>query len=310
MTMRTFSTREEWLAARRETIGGSDAPVILGLSRWKTPLGLYAEKRGLIPRDDPTEAQRIGHRIENLILDLMDEEIGADGSLSVHGEHLVIDAHATESGLTYSPDGFVRQDDDGPIVALAEAKNRGEWSSSEWDEGVPPDVFAQVQHGMEVCDLPAAYVGALLGGNRFRWAKVERDRAWYAAAKPTLMDFLRRVRDGDPPAPVAGDKGTLGALYPTPQDGKTVALPPDFLDVAWRLDEIDAGIKFAEEEREALQNRVRAAIGEAERGVLVDGSWWTWTKQSRPKMVADRTQPPSEFRVLRRGGVKKAKKEG
>ena len=36
--------REEWLALRKQGIGGSDAAAACGLSRWKSPLGLWLEK--------------------------------------------------------------------------------------------------------------------------------------------------------------------------------------------------------------------------------------------------------------------------
>ena len=42
-----YDTREEWLAARTSTIGGSDAGVILGVCPWKTNEELWEEKVGL-----------------------------------------------------------------------------------------------------------------------------------------------------------------------------------------------------------------------------------------------------------------------
>jgi putative phage-type endonuclease len=40
---------EEWLEMRRKKIGASDIPIILGVSPWKTILGLWKEKMGLVP---------------------------------------------------------------------------------------------------------------------------------------------------------------------------------------------------------------------------------------------------------------------
>ena len=40
--------REEWLKLRREGIGGSDAPAILGLVGWASPMSVQADKWGLI----------------------------------------------------------------------------------------------------------------------------------------------------------------------------------------------------------------------------------------------------------------------
>ena len=39
--------RGEWLKLRQNGIGGSDAAAILGLNPYKSPLAVYADKRGL-----------------------------------------------------------------------------------------------------------------------------------------------------------------------------------------------------------------------------------------------------------------------
>ncbi len=44
-----MNTRDEFLAARRRGVGGSDMAVILGISPFSTRLELYLEKRGEIP---------------------------------------------------------------------------------------------------------------------------------------------------------------------------------------------------------------------------------------------------------------------
>ena len=35
--------RAEWLEVRRQTIGGSEASAIVGLSKWASPLSVWAE---------------------------------------------------------------------------------------------------------------------------------------------------------------------------------------------------------------------------------------------------------------------------
>ena len=42
-----FSSKEEWLNARENYIGGSDASAILGLNPWKSNLELFEEKTGI-----------------------------------------------------------------------------------------------------------------------------------------------------------------------------------------------------------------------------------------------------------------------
>ncbi len=52
-----MSLTPEQLEARKQGIGGSDAPVVAGLSPWKSPLTLYYEKSGAMPvSEDENEA--------------------------------------------------------------------------------------------------------------------------------------------------------------------------------------------------------------------------------------------------------------
>ena len=41
--------REDWLEQRRHTIGGSDAAGIIGLSKWSSPVSVWADKTGRLP---------------------------------------------------------------------------------------------------------------------------------------------------------------------------------------------------------------------------------------------------------------------
>ena len=60
-------SREDWLKMRRKGVGGSDAPVILGLSKYRTAFDLWADKRGLIEPDEAGEAADWGHILERPI---------------------------------------------------------------------------------------------------------------------------------------------------------------------------------------------------------------------------------------------------
>ena len=46
VTMKQFETRSEWLEGRKNTIGGSDAAAVLGMSPWMTNVGLWDQKTG------------------------------------------------------------------------------------------------------------------------------------------------------------------------------------------------------------------------------------------------------------------------
>ena len=52
MTVAEMADEKKWLAARREGIGGSDASIIVGLNRWKSPFQLWLEKTGKAEAED------------------------------------------------------------------------------------------------------------------------------------------------------------------------------------------------------------------------------------------------------------------
>lgn len=70
---------QEWLEWRQKGIGGSDAPIILGISPWKTPYELWEEKTGAIKpdQDENNFITEKGHRLEPKARALY--EIHADG---------------------------------------------------------------------------------------------------------------------------------------------------------------------------------------------------------------------------------------
>lgn len=57
-------TKED-LKYRETRIGASDAPIIMGISEYKTPLALWEEKHGLIPLQETTRAMQLGNEIED-----------------------------------------------------------------------------------------------------------------------------------------------------------------------------------------------------------------------------------------------------
>lgn len=62
-------SREDWLNARRRSIGGSDAGALLGLNPYNSPYALWAEKTGKIVPEGigDREAVRLGNDLEQYV---------------------------------------------------------------------------------------------------------------------------------------------------------------------------------------------------------------------------------------------------
>ena len=71
-------TREDWLAERMRGIGGSEIAAVMGLSRWKSPLAVWAEKTNKLP-DDPlkqSEIMEIGLELEEYVAQKFEKRTG------------------------------------------------------------------------------------------------------------------------------------------------------------------------------------------------------------------------------------------
>lgn len=277
MNLTHFDTEAEWKSARRKLVTGSKAPVILGLSPYTTPLALWSRDVGIVEDEPQTARQRIGHHLEGAILGMLADE----ADVYVEPCRYTLAIHPVYPDLAYSPDGFVYPcpsdsermtfAETEALCGIAEAKNRAGFMAAEaWQDSIPADVNAQVQLGMEVCDLPAAWVGVLLAGGEFRWAKVERDREWFDMHRERLLDYARRVRDEDPPEPTGheDDRKAIVARFPVEEEGKVVPLPADAIDLALQYRDAQDAAKRAKLAADECVNKLALMLGDAETGLL------------------------------------------
>ena len=58
---------EDWLEYRKQGIGGSDAAVACGISRYKSPVELWLEKTGQLPNQEAGEAAYWGTQLEPFV---------------------------------------------------------------------------------------------------------------------------------------------------------------------------------------------------------------------------------------------------
>ena len=68
VTKQVFGSREEWLQARRNHIGGSDAAACVGMSPYKDNVQLWEEKMGLVEPEDISDKERRRRNISALCL--------------------------------------------------------------------------------------------------------------------------------------------------------------------------------------------------------------------------------------------------
>lgn len=69
---------EKQLEFRRNGIGSSDIAAIVGLSRYRKPIDVYADKRGLTEPQPETPAMKAGSRMEPVTAQYFQDATGAN----------------------------------------------------------------------------------------------------------------------------------------------------------------------------------------------------------------------------------------
>lgn len=313
--------REAWLAERQTGLGSSDAAAILGLSRYKSALALFHQKRGLeLPTDDDLAVfRKMGLMLEPVIAELYHEETHRDVrtpppfTVARHAQYpfllASIDRWAwdAERAQRLFPLGQVGADD---LVRVAtgvlELKNVSSYVASRWlDLGeVPIEYQLQLQHQLLVTGAPWGSIAALIGGVTFRWCDYEADEELQAMLLTEELAFWHRIQADEPP-PADGSDSTrelLHKLHAKTGEGVVVPMPVELLDADLARQDAIERMKLANGVRQEAENKIMAFLqaNEAQIGLLPNGARYTWRKQSR----AGYTVAPTEFPVLRRSGGK------
>ncbi len=189
----------EQIQERTLGIGGSDMPIILGLSTYKTPYELYLEKIGESkPNQGMTEGQYIGHLLEPIIRD----EFCKRNNVTIETPDTI--THPTYTFLRANIDGFIKD-----WNAVFEAKCANEFKGKEWGEDgsdvIPLAYLVQVAHYCIVTDAQEAYIMVFLGDLKFKQYRYVRDLQLECRIIEEAEKFWNAVQNKIPPAPVSID---------------------------------------------------------------------------------------------------------
>lgn len=204
---------DKWLALRREGVGGSDIAAIMGISPWRTPLGVYCEKRDLIKRAPTNEAMLFGTKMEPVLREWAGETISEQSQqpTSVFSSPYMYRSSEYAFMLANIDGVAVRED---LAYAGVELKTVDRSKAKEWEDGVPDYYEAQVQWYMGITGLAAWYVFALIGKQQKLFivaADAEKINAQRSAAKKFWIEYV--LGEKMPPA-TGEDTDTLLKLFP------------------------------------------------------------------------------------------------
>lgn len=291
---------EEWLEERRKNIGGSDAPVLLGLNKYKTKYQLWLDKMGLLPDFGGNAATEWGNRLESVVADAFAEASG----LGIEIPEKPIYLNDKYPRMHGTPDRLTSDN------GVLEIKTTGAHNKHVWDDGVPPHVNAQLQHYLMILDRPHGYVAVLIGGQDFRWWRVEADEEMQENIFSAVQSFWEdHIATGVPPQVSGEDELTVNKIYDT-SNGETVEIDDDILELVGVRNNVADQIATLETEKKSLEATIKMWVGDNETVVCDGTKVLTWKEQSKTSFdvkafekdnpdLAEKYRKTSSYRVLR-----------
>jgi putative phage-type endonuclease len=273
--------RTDWLAARRQGIGGSDAAAIVGLDPWRSAIEVYLDKLGDLPDEDAGESAAWGNRLEAVVADHFADDTGLE----------VLPAAPMQWSALYpwafaNVDRLVREPGADEVHGILEVKTTGAHMADGWEQGPPDRVLIQVHHYLAVLDLRVAYVAVLIGGQRFRTFTIERDDDLIAQLVELEREFWNCVEARTPPAPDASESAAraLARLYADVEKGSAVELPADATELVEHHRATSMALEQLETEKRRLSNALKALMGDHAVGTLEGRKVVTWTRYTQSKL--------------------------
>ncbi|MFM9590792.1 YqaJ viral recombinase family protein [Streptomyces scabiei] len=268
------ASRKKWEAVRREGIGGSDVAALFGLAgKYSSPRHVFEEKHGR-PTFRETEPAEIGREIETFVARMFTKRSGLKTKMPAG-----MIANDARPWMRANVDRYVL-DGEGRIVAPLELKNRSEYQAEEWEDGVPDGPALQAHWYMAVGGWDHAYVAALVGGNKLRWFRLERDEEIVEELIGHCEDWYQRhIVEGFPP-PADGLEATtslLARLWEVREDAVVDIDADKARAVLDREQRMTDRVKAAEEELRKVQNEMRLIAGDAE--IVRAGGRTAWTNK-------------------------------
>lgn len=245
-----MNDRAAWLEQRRRGMGGTDAAGALGVSKWKTELSIYLDKRDEAPPVEKNEAMHWGTILQNIVRDEYKRRTGQ----TIYNTPMLWSKRYP--WMLANTDG--RRTDDKRIVEIKTARSGDEWGA-EGSADVPVDYACQVMHYMVVAEVEVADIAVLIGGSDFRIYTVPFDRELADMIIEAERVLWERIQRGDPPAPRTS--ADIATLYRIAKSAPVTATD-DVAAACRRLVELRADMKRAELEAEQMENQIKTFLGE------------------------------------------------
>lgn len=216
---------QEWAAARRRRIGGSEIAAVLGISPYESPFSLWHRKRGEVDPVEQTDPMLWGNLLEPVV---------AARFAELHPELFVRTTpafvHTERDYQTAAPDRLLyttrRARRPAAIYEGKTARMPDDWGNTGTDE-IPVHYRAQVLWYLDCLALDTCFLAVLIGGSDYReyLIKAAPDEAAFMRAE--AAKFVASLDDDNARPSIDSHSATyqtVKELHPD-IDGSSVEVP-------------------------------------------------------------------------------------
>lgn len=263
-------------------IGASDCAAVLGLSRFKTVLQIWAEKTGTVEPEDISEKLNVwlGNELEEVVAKKFSKDTGKK-------------VHRVNDAYIHKNYDFIRCHIDRKVEgenAILQCKTASAWMAKHWEgEEIPQDYILQEYHELACTNYDRAYIAVLIGNNDFKIKVLERDEKIIKQIIAKEVEFWEKfvIPKTMPEAISAKDSDTLFKLFPEADLEGAVELGDKGARFIETLKANQADLKVLEDVIEQNKNELKKILGDNLAGKT---SEWivTWKNQITKKLDIDR----------------------
>lgn len=254
--------RAEWLRTRLRGVGGTDVATLMGANKYQTVYDAWAAKLDPDPVEETSEAMWWGSHTEALTAQRFEEETGLTTrkagtyASKTHPHHIV------------NPDRFTS---DGGVLEVKDHESLSEAGKTVLAGQITDHAYCQIQWALHVTGRDRGWFAAKVGKRTVVLGPFPRDEDLIARMVEKADWFWGLVQSQTPPPidPNTVTADEVAARFPTVEPDTAVEvtdlpLPEVVLDDLARLEELRATGEKVATEREHIETRLKAVIGDRE----------------------------------------------
>lgn len=264
---------DDWLAARRTGIGGSEIAALMGANPYATPLDVWLAKTGMAGdgRIDSIPAE-VGHVLEPFVAQLW---LAERPGWAIHKPPALLRHPEVEVAIA-SLDYVATRDEE--EIALEIKTTQQDWLV------LPDRVWWQAQWQLAVTGMERAEVAVLVRSRDLRIFDVEADHDAQRMALATATSFWASYVETEqiPPVDPVRDSESVNRLW-KPEPDKEAELDEELVT---RWLDLKAALAALKTDVEEVEAQIKMTMADATEG-LVDGlPVLTW-RASKPRLSVD-----------------------